>query len=69
VSSPQGSQYHGTYGYLKDLEDYLGSNLGLTVKDLLGRNAEVYRAVANMLYYCLLEKTISEHQRLLGFVL
>ena len=60
--SPQGSQYYNKYGYLKDFEEYLDNNLGLTTTDLLGNNADLYRGVVNMLYYCLLEKLITQHQ-------
>jgi len=60
--SPQGSQYYNKYGYLKDFEEYLGHHLGLTITDLLGRNADLYRGVVNMLYYCLLEEVITKHQ-------
>lgn len=67
AKTPSGGQYYGTYGYLRDFEEYLEANLSLTVSDLLGENDELYRSVANMLYYCLLEKTISEHQKALGF--
>ena len=67
AKTPCSGQYYGTYGYLRDFEDYLDTNLGLTVSDLLGENGELYRSVANMLYYCLLEKTIAEYQKSLGF--
>jgi len=67
AKTPSGGQYYGTYGYLRDFEEYLEANLGLTIPDLIGEKSELYQSVANMLYYCLLEEVIARQQRALGF--
>ncbi|BAH74479.1 hypothetical protein [Solidesulfovibrio magneticus] len=69
AKTPTGCIYYRDYDYLKDFEEYLGSNLNFTLADMMGEEADLNRAVANMLYYCQLEKKIEEQQRLLGFVL
>jgi len=67
--TPSGCIYYREYDYLKDFGEYLGSNLGFTRDDMMGEEADVNRAVANIHYYCQLEEKIKEQQQLLGFVL
>lgn len=67
--TPSGGVYYRDYDYLRDFEEYLGSNLSFTLDDMIGEEADLNRAVVNMLYYCQLEEKIAEHQRSLGFVL
>jgi len=65
--TPSGTTYYRSYDYRKDFEEYLRSNLNLTLDDLIGEDGELNCAMANMLYYCQLEEKIGEQQRLLGF--
>ena len=69
AKTPSGYIYYRDYDYLKDFEEYLESNLSFTLADMLGEEADLNRAVANMFYYCQLEEKIAQEQRLRGFIL
>lgn len=64
---PSGAIYYREYDYLHDFEQYLNVNHGLMLSCLMGEEDELFRGVVNMHYYYLLEETIAQQQRALGF--
>lgn len=64
---PSGGVYYKTYDYIKDFEEYIATNLGFELNDLLGGEADDNRSIANILYYSQLEKEITAKQKALGF--
>ena len=49
------------------LEDYLHRDLNMSLDDLMGKKKYLYRAVANIHYFVLLEELINQKHREQGF--
>jgi len=56
-----------TYPFKRDLEAYLGRELGITFHDLLGNDGAYYKQIANLHYYVKLEDIINDIHRKRGF--
>ena len=64
----QNIKYHiRNYPFRRQLEDYLCSELGMCIEDLLGKKRFLNRALVNIHYFVLLEELINQEHKKLGF--
>ena len=57
------------YDYKKQFLDYLYEHLGITYNDLMGYKSNLYRQLANILYYVLLEERIIKEREKNGIII
>ena len=65
---PSKGRNYWDYIYRDQFDQYIETNLGITIDHLLGRNKVHYRALVNILFFKEMERRVTEyHQQVKGF--